>query len=86
MSRLPALALVAAAATLSLTACADDPRLLKANQAGITVALGPDADAMAQAVEVANQHCVNVRRIAVLDRVTEVGDRTLAFFDCVQVS
>lgn len=71
---------------LALAACAQDPRILNANTGGIAIALGDPENAMAQAAEVGNQHCVNVRRIAVLRDVQQVGEEEVAFFDCVDVS
>ncbi|WP_404384206.1 hypothetical protein [Caenispirillum salinarum] len=70
---------------LGLAGCAEDPRLLNANTGGIAISLGDPQNALSQATEVANQHCVNVRRIAVLRDVQEVGDEQVAFFDCVAV-
>ncbi|EKV29820.1 hypothetical protein C882_0250 [Caenispirillum salinarum AK4] len=71
--------------SLGLAGCSEDPRLLNANTGGIAIALGDPENALSQATEVASQHCVNVRRIAVLRDVQEVGDEQVAFFDCVAI-
>lgn len=84
-SRAP-VALVALVAAGLLAACAQPSTILKANEAGISIALESGVDSLAEAVEAANQHCVNVRRIAVLDQVQSLGGRRIAFFDCVAVS
>lgn len=79
------LPLVLLAMAAGLAACADDPSLLKADTSGVTIRLGDGDDAMAEAVEIANRHCVNVRRLAVLQTVATVEGSRLAFFDCVRV-
>lgn len=83
-SALP-LALLLVCGGLAACADADDPQLLSADGNGIAVRLAEGEDAMAQAVEVANTHCVSVRRVAVLKTVTEVEGARLAFFECVRV-
>lgn len=85
-SALTALAGVVTAGLVLGACAADGPRLLRANESGIAIALeGGGDEALAAAVDIAKQHCTNVRRLPVLDRVTEVGDDRVAFFDCVPV-
>lgn len=84
MMRAVALALTVTACA-GLAACGEDPQLLSANGNGIAVRLGDGDGAMAEAVDIANRHCVNVRKLAVLQTVSEVEGARLAFFECVRV-
>lgn len=84
----PAVTMLAAAvAVLALAACADDdaqPHVVTSG-GGLAIALEDDDDALARAVETANRHCVEARRVAVLQTVSEMNGQRLAFFECVDV-
>lgn len=84
----PAVTILAAAAAtvLALTACADEgqPHVVTSG-GGLAIALDDGDDALARAVETANRHCVEARRVAVLQTVSEMNGERLAFFECVDV-
>ncbi|MCA1941323.1 MAG: hypothetical protein LDL26_10020 [Caenispirillum bisanense] len=83
----PAVTMLAAAvAVLALAACADgDAQPHVVTSGGLAIALEDDDDALARAVETANRHCVESRRVAVLQTVSEINGERLAFFECVDV-